>query len=329
MIVLCSNDSSILTKTGEKKTSILGRKKQVIVPLYECPTCKGKYTVLENCREKVTIRVDGVNYSNISVARNKKRCMQKNLPVEEIIAQQKSQKVAKKKSEKTLRRKREKRAKKDMQGCKIEFWGESKNENSPEKEISKVYEHDNSIGVKDFVIRRTTFRCLHKEHQLRNIQGNIDIIDKDGNVRQVSVPAGYCPNCNLFFIMESTYQVLKSKGTPRCRVSDEKTYLKNGFAVNGMRLARESILMQYGYSVSQEEGLTTIQRRKILANLVDDHILTRADIISYLDFFISQRSRQPKYEKAIEKWENDREFISEYKAGKYTQFGISGIYRKA
>lgn len=194
--------------------------------------------------------------------------------------------------------------------------------------LDRIHEHDNNIGVKDFVVRRTTFKCRHHDHKLQNIDAVNDIINREGNVKQTTVPAGYCPNCNIFFIMESTYQQLKMRGTPVCRVSDEKAYLSNNSFANGMLLARESILMQYGYTVSQEEGLTSARRRKILAILIDNKILTKSDIISYLDFFINQRKYQYRYEKAIEKWENDREFVSEYKSGSYTQYGVGGIYRK-
>lgn len=193
---------------------------------------------------------------------------------------------------------------------------------------SSAKEHDNRIRVKDFVVRRTTFKCMHEGHSLRNIDGIIEIINDKGIIIQAQVPAGYCPNCNVFFIMESTYQRLKMKGTPICRISDEKTYMKSNVYANGMRLAQESILMQYGYSVSQQEGLSANRRSKILAVLIDNDILTRTEIISYLDFFINQRKNNSKYEKAIQKWEMDQEFVSEYKAGAYTQYGISGISRK-
>ena len=189
-------------------------------------------------------------------------------------------------------------------------------------------EHDNRIRVKDFVVRRTTFKCMHEGHSLRNIDGTIEIINDKGIIIQAQVPAGYCPNCNVFFIMESTYQRLKMKGTPICRISDEKTYMKSNIYANGMHLAQESVLMQYGYSVSQQEGLSANRRSKILAVLIDNDILTRTEIISYLDFFINQRKNNPKYEKAIRKWEMDQEFVSEYKVGAYTQYGISGISRK-
>lgn len=187
---------------------------------------------------------------------------------------------------------------------------------------------ENQITLQDFVVRRTTFRCLHQQHELKNIDAEVGIIDRYGDISSTKVSAGYCKNCNLFFIMESTYQNLKMKGTPMCRISDEKTYMSGGIAENGMKLSQESILMQYGYSVSQMEGLSDSRRQKILAVLVDNKILTRSDIIGYLDFFINQRKHQHKYEKAIEKWENDREFVSRYRTGSYTEYKINSIRRK-
>ena len=113
---------------------------------------------------------------------------------------------------------------------------------------------------------------------------------------------------------------------PVCRVSDEKNYLKSS-SINGMRLANESILMQYGYNVGQGEALSQTVRHKILANLVDYHILSKSEIISYLDFFISQRQSQAKYYIAINKWEKDRDFIENYKIGKRPEMGVLGLYR--
>lgn len=189
-------------------------------------------------------------------------------------------------------------------------------------------EMNGTITVKDFVVRRSTFKCMHKQHKLENIEALIKIIDKNGKERKEKVSAGYCEECKTFFIMESIFQDLKKKGTPICRVCDEKTYLRNSNYINGMHLAQESVLMQYGYTVSQNEGLSSARRKKILSVLVDNNILTKSDIISYIDFFISQRKYQSKMEKAIEKWESDREFVAKYKAGTYAEYGVKGIYRK-
>lgn len=112
-----------------------------------------------------------------------------------------------------------------------------------------------------------------------------------------------------------------------CRITDEKNYMKGAY-VNGMKLAQESMLMQYGYNVSQTEDLSALRRQKILAVIIDNRIMSKSEIISYLDFFISQRSKRSNMEIAISKWEADREFVENYRLGEYTQFGVNAIYRR-
>ena len=184
-----------------------------------------------------------------------------------------------------------------------------------------------TVQVKDFVVRRSVFKCMHKEHSLQNVDAVISLVTNKGEFINTTVSAGYCPECNVYFIMESTYQMLKNRGTPLCRVSDEKAYLQGTSYVNGMKLASESLLMQYGYNVSQQEGLTETRRHKILAVLIDNKIMTKSEIISYIDFFISQRQGRSMYELAVHKWSTDRDFVEEYNSGSYTRVGISGILR--
>ena len=182
-----------------------------------------------------------------------------------------------------------------------------------------------SIGVKDFLIRRNVFKCMHKNHNLKNIDAEIVVTSRIGKDRVISFTAGHCSDCNLYYIMESTYEHLKRFGIPNCRISDEKSYMK-AISTNEMMLAQESILMQYGYTVSKEFDLTEITRHKILANLIDNHIMTKNEIISYLDFFISQHTSSI-YEMAVAKWELDRDFVREYNVGRYTKYGVGGIRR--
>lgn len=183
------------------------------------------------------------------------------------------------------------------------------------------------INARDFVVRRSVFKCTHDKHKIENLDATVEIIDKAGGVRLATINAGYCSACKIFFIMESSYEKLKKKGIPICRVSDEKTYLKSSFA-NGMRLAQESILMQYGYNVNQAEGLTGTRRKRILAVLIDKKIMSRSEIISYLDFFICQRQSNPKFELAISKWEDDRDFVESYRVGEFHQYGVNAIHRR-
>ena len=187
---------------------------------------------------------------------------------------------------------------------------------------------DNRICVKDFVVKGTTFKCMNRMHRINNIDGIIDVIDDSGKIIKTTIPAGYCPYCNVFFIVESTYQNLKMRGTPVCRISDEKTYSKTDVNSKGMKLAQESVLMQYGYTVSQQEGLSQKRRRKILEVIIDNNVLSKTDVISYLDFFINQRKHQRKYMHAVEEWKSDREFVSKYKAGRYKEYRIGSILKR-
>lgn len=132
--------------------------------------------------------------------------------------------------------------------------------------------------------------------------------------------------------MESTYKRIKDSGIPICRTLDEKNYLKNNVSelyYNG--LASESVLMQFGYNVSQQDNLPAEQRRIILASIVDNGILKRNEVVSYLDYFINQRRKQKnkdgslKYKDAMDKWCADRTWINQYKLGSYKEVIVESI----
>lgn len=183
-----------------------------------------------------------------------------------------------------------------------------------------------SINIKDFVVRRDVFKCMHEQHKIENIDAEISV-DSNGKAHSVQISAGYCRQCNTYFIMESTYQELKNMGIILCKITDEKTYIKSNY-INGMQLAQESVLMQYGYNVSQNTGLSKQRRHKILALLIDNKAMSKSEIISYLDFFISQRAGRSIMQIAISKWETDREFVEHYRTGEYTKYGVNAIYRR-
>jgi hypothetical protein len=116
--------------------------------------------------------------------------------------------------EKNLEQQKMEKAKREAEQVKIDV-----NRNSAQpKKLEILHTHDNAIHVKDFVVRRNVFKCRHNDHKLQNINAEISLINSIGEIVQSTVFAGYCSNCNIFFIMESTYENLKRRGTPICRV---------------------------------------------------------------------------------------------------------------
>ncbi len=203
----------------------------------------------------------------------------------------------------------------------------------PNESRLKKREHD--IDAQDFIVRSfsSVFRCRNKGHAIKDIRATFKTITRKGTVNIIEIPAGYCPQCNIYFILESTYRRIKQSGVPICRMLDENKYFMNGSytSAKDTDLAQESVLMQFGYTVNQVDDLPVIQRRAILAAIVDYRVLTKNEVISYLDYFIRYRKNQKnqdgslKYGIAIDKWKDDREFISKYKIGAYTEVAMKRI----
>lgn len=186
-----------------------------------------------------------------------------------------------------------------------------------------------TIAFKDFVIRRSVFKCKNAGHQLQNVTGIVKVMNNKGEIKDVYIPAGYCPNCDRYIIMESTYYALKDKGIILCRISDEKSYLNLGndsvFSSEGM--AQKSILKQCGYSVAENSYLTSDSRKKLLCMIIDNGILRSSEVISYLDWFIRMRDGQYSLRNAVEKWQSDLDFIREKYSNSWDQYRVSGIRR--
>ena len=149
-----------------------------------------------------------------------------------------------------------------------------------------------------------------------------------GHIEEKTIPAGYCDKCNVYFIMEGVYDNLRTFGIPVCRVTDDRTYRKERLINNNMHLAQRSVLMEYGYSVSEANSIPQAVRRRILSTLIDCDVLTRSEVISYLDFFINTKSGMEIYDAAIRKWESDKAYILDYKIGSYETHEIHGIQRR-
>lgn len=203
-------------------------------------------------------------------------------------------------------------------------------ENGDSKASNKNGDH--IITAHDFVVRRTVFKCKHNNHHIEDVKAVFTTITRQGTVNKITIPAGYCSTCNMYFIMESTYKRIKNSGIPICRTMDEKSYENNiSTGLYNNNLAPESVLMQFGYNVSQKDDLPVEQRRRILAAIVDNKVLKRNEVVSYLDYFINQRKNQKnkdgslRYKDAMDKWRMDRAWINQYKLGSYKEVLIRSI----
>ena len=135
----------------------------------------------------------------------------------------------------------------------------------------------------------------------------------------------YSLQTNRYEIIRTTYD----KFTGICSVdiglfrSYVKQYGRPGFfpdfprastweARNFSELNSESILKGYGYSVSRAAGMSVLERRELLAEIVDLELLTVSSVVRLLDFFIQTHSRSI-YAEACCKWQADKAYIQQYR----------------
>jgi len=107
-------------------------------------------------------------------------------------------------------------------------------------------------------------------------------------------------------------------------VVEENIYKRLGNS--GMNsLAPESLLHMYGYNVSEQAGLSAARRRAILDMLIDNHICTKIEIVNHLSYQITLRESREQYEKAIQKWQSDIDYLTGHNADEYDVYGVKSI----
>ena len=77
--------------------------------------------------------------------------------------------------------------------------------------------------------------------------------------------AGYCKDCDCYYILDTEFKRLKSIGMVLCRIIEhpnQKSSKSDGFYGN---LSPESKLKQLGYNVSETTGPTDNQRIMLLS----------------------------------------------------------------
>lgn len=171
------------------------------------------------------------------------------------------------------------------------------------------------VSPKHFVTRVNVFKCTNKNHQLIDIRCRIRIVNRNGAITSCVVPGAYCKDCNKYFLLEEEYKKIKRNGfTLFCNVVEQDYWTQGGKRKGDFHLNQESMLHMMGYNVNAQAKLTEVQRRKILELIVDERILTVAEIRSHIQWLIERSKNKPSFQDARSKWESDCNYIAKYKA---------------
>lgn len=162
----------------------------------------------------------------------------------------------------------------------------------------------------DFVIKGNTYYCSNSQHKIIEINASLDIIKKDGKIENISCPAYYCDDCETFYIHSATYDKIRERGVPLCKVYDMYKFTLGDN--NYYDLNSESIIHSFGYNVNGNDNLTMLQRQIILKNIIDNHILSKQSILTHLNFLRNRSLNKKIFAQACRRWKEDIDFVNEY-----------------
>ena len=203
---------------------------------------------------------------------------------------------------------------------------ERQNQTSSTKKLVNKQIKTVHIKYKDFVVRTNIVKCISEQHLLEDIIGIISIVTPNGTIIEQEIPAAYCLECKCYFILKDEFKKKKKKGILLCNLIEREEFYKYGLK-HSIYLSKESILMRNGYNVKANVGLTDMQRQTILANLIDEKIISAFEITNYLRWFISQKEYLPAYRMAVNKWKADMQFVRSYREDNRRRIFVSSVTR--
>ena len=187
--------------------------------------------------------------------------------------------------------------------------GKQKRSKQPTNEKAK-----NTIDLRGdrLIVRSNLWKCRSDRHKLRSLVASIKIRDKNGRETSTSANVAYCEKCNCYIMHDDDYERVSSKGRILLPVQEYSVFANGG--KNSLRDIKngESILKKAGYTVAENKKLTSRMRQQILAGVMNKGTLTAPEVLSYLEFFKASKKNQPNCQHAIQKWNEDIQFVMAY-----------------
>lgn len=196
-----------------------------------------------------------------------------------------------------------------------------------QERVNSNKQHKQSISQRSKYVKAVVLshnrKCINDKHDITDVSAKFKVLINN-EITETSILAGYCKECDQYIILKSDFKKAKQKGTLLCQVIDKTPeYLSKH---EGSYTSTESRVHSLGYNVIKQRYNYTFEQRKIiLANIIENYEITQHEILSMLDTNIARKINLPSYADAVEKWQQDREFVTNYKTGDIPEVLIDEI----
>ncbi len=175
----------------------------------------------------------------------------------------------------------------------------------------KFYNTVPQIDINSVIVLSNTLNCSFN-HQTNDIIAKIPVLNKNGEVNYVETRASYCSECKRFTILKDEFDKISDIVT--CKVIDETSNYKPYDLTQNDELENDgSILKYYGYNVQTQKNISEQQRHIILSSVIEARIMSRRQVVDLLEINIKRKSTRSDCASAIQKWNDDINFVNTYK----------------
>lgn len=165
-----------------------------------------------------------------------------------------------------------------------------------------------------------TYGCRSRGHVIESVTGVLATLR--GSAVRINV--NHCKSCGTYSLGYGEYEHYRDLYGPILgNFTFHANWANGGYGFDG--LADESVLMMCGYTVRQSDCLSASDRQCILASMMDRGICDKPRIMDYLQFFIRSRGGNPSMQLACAKWEEDLDFVRNYRIDRQRRFIISSV----
>lgn len=184
---------------------------------------------------------------------------------------------------------------------------------------------ERELNTHTLLVRTNIFQCVKYKHKLQDIFAKIRIVHISGTTETLTIPAGYCADCDRYYILESEFEKVRHKGILVCKLT-EYTKITSSIFRNA-ELQTESLLFMLGYNVNAKQNLSRKQRWTLLDIIIQEKIMTKMQIMSHLNSMLLMNMDRPSFDAAVAKWSEDLKYVSTYKDDSMREISVNEIIK--
>ena len=141
---------------------------------------------------------------------------------------------------------------------------------------------------------------------------------------KVELNVEFCTDCNKYLLEYSLFERYRERYGV---LIGNLRMVTNGSFDGEYDLALESPLRLSGYNVNQQDDFSSAERHYILARIIHDGVMSKNEVIRYLSYFIRMNGARRGNDLAVDKWEEDLDFVQKYDINMQPKVAIKEIQR--